>query len=70
VIDLDANLITAHFEKQNAAPTFKRGFGLHLLCAFLDHGKAGTGEPLVIKLRPRNSGSNPSTDHIDSVRAR
>ena len=27
VIDLDASLITAHSEKQQAAATFKRGFG-------------------------------------------
>jgi hypothetical protein len=29
VIDLDATLITAHSEKELAAPTFKRGFGFH-----------------------------------------
>ena len=38
VIDLDATLVTSHSEKENAAPTFKRGFGFHPLCAFLDHG--------------------------------
>ena len=27
VIDLDATLVTSHSEKENAAPTFKRGFG-------------------------------------------
>jgi hypothetical protein len=27
VIDVDATLITAHSEKEQAAPTFKRGFG-------------------------------------------
>ncbi|GGN29622.1 hypothetical protein GCM10011609_86820 [Lentzea pudingi] len=27
IIDLDATLVTAHSDKQNAAPTFKRGFG-------------------------------------------
>jgi len=27
VIDLDATLITAHSEKEQAAPTYKRGFG-------------------------------------------
>jgi Transposase DDE domain group 1 len=34
IIDLDATLVTAHSEKENAAPTFKRGFGFHPLCAF------------------------------------
>jgi hypothetical protein len=31
VVDLDATLVTAHSEKENAAPTFKRGFGFHPL---------------------------------------
>jgi hypothetical protein len=29
VIDVDATLVTAHSEKEQAAPTFKRGFGFH-----------------------------------------
>lgn len=68
IIDLDARLITAHSEKQQAAPTFKRGFGFHPLCAFVDHGPAGTGEALAIKLRPGNTGSNTAADHIDVVK--
>ena len=28
VIDMDATLITAHSDKEGAAPTFKKGFGL------------------------------------------
>lgn len=43
VIDVDATLVTAHSEKEHAAPTFKRGFGFHPLEAFVDHGQAGTG---------------------------
>ncbi|MCT1999509.1 transposase, partial [Brachybacterium muris] len=68
VIDLDATLITAHSEKEQAAPTFKRGFGYHPLCAFLDHGSDGTGEPLAIHLRPGNAGSNTAADHITVTR--
>lgn len=68
VIDLDATLITAHSEKQAAAATFKRGFGFHPLCAFLDHGPTGSGEALAISLRPGNAGSNTATDHIDIVK--
>ncbi len=68
VIDLDATLITAHSEKEQAAPTFKRGFGYHPLCAFLDHGQTGTGEPLAIQLRPGNAGSNTAADHITVTR--
>ncbi|MFS8104246.1 IS1380 family transposase [Lentzea alba] len=68
IIDLDATLITAHSEKQNAAPTFKRGFGFHPLCSFADHGAQGTGEPLSIMLRPGNAGSNTAADHIAVTR--
>ena len=48
IIDLDATLITAHSDKEHAAPTFKRGFGFHPLWAFVDHGADGTGEPLSV----------------------
>lgn len=68
VIDLDATLVTAHSEKENAAPTFKRGFGFHPLCAFVDHGADGTGEPLAIRLRAGNAGSNTAADHIGVTR--
>lgn len=64
IVDLDATLVTAHSEKENTAPTFKRGFGFHPLCAFLDHGQAGTGEPLAMLLRAGNAGSNTAADHI------
>jgi hypothetical protein len=63
VIDIDATLVTAHSDKESAAPTFKRGYGFHPLCAFVDHGPAGTGEPLAIVLRPGNAGSNTAADH-------
>ena len=69
VIDVDATLVTAHSEKEQARPTFKRGFGFHPLCAFVAHGPAGTGEPLAIKLRPGNAGSNTASDHIDVLRS-
>jgi len=68
VIDLDATLVTAHSEKQDAKPTFKRGFGFHPLCAFVDHGPAGTGEPLAMLLRPGNAGSNTADDHIAVIK--
>lgn len=38
IVDLDATLLDAHSEKENAAPTYKKGFGFHPLCAFIDHG--------------------------------
>jgi Transposase DDE domain group 1 len=69
VVDADATLVTAHSEKEHAAPTFKRGFGFHPLWAFLDHGPQGTGEPLSVLLRPGNAGSNTAADHIGVIRA-
>jgi len=63
VIDVDATLVTAHSEKECAAPTFKRGFGFHPLWAFVDHGPEGTGEPLACLLRKGNAGSNTVADH-------
>jgi hypothetical protein len=69
VIDVDATLVTAHSEKESAAPTFKRGFGFHPLWAFVDHGPEGTGEPLAFGLRAGNAGSNTVSDHIAVLRA-
>jgi Transposase DDE domain group 1 len=60
VIDIDATLITAHSEKEGAAPTYKHGFGHHPLLAFLD----ATGESLGGILRPGNAGSNTTADHV------
>jgi hypothetical protein len=64
IIDLDATLVTSHSDKEQARPTFKRGYGFHPLCAFVDHGAIGTGEPLQLMLRPGNAGSNTAGDHI------
>jgi DDE family transposase len=68
IIDLDATLLTAHSDKENAAPTFKRGYGFHPMCSFVDHGEQGTGEPVAILLRPGNAGSNTAADHITVTR--
>jgi hypothetical protein len=56
-VDTGATIVTAHSEKQKAAPTWKKTFGFHPLAAFADHGAAGTGEALAILLRPGNAGS-------------
>ena len=68
IIDLDATLVTSHSDKEDARATFKRGYGFHPLCAFLDHGAAGTGEPVHLLLRPGNAGSNTAADHIAVTR--
>jgi hypothetical protein len=64
IVDLDATLVASHSEKEKAEPTFKKGFGFHPLCSFIDPGTEGTGEPLAVMLRPGNAGSNTAADHI------
>jgi hypothetical protein len=68
VVDVDGVLVTAHSDKEQAAPTFKRGYGHHPLVAFVDHGQQGTGEPVGMLLRPGNAGSNTAADHITVLR--
>jgi hypothetical protein len=65
VIDLDATLITAHSDKEGAAPTFKKGYGFHPLGAWL----ANTAESLAMLLRPGNAGSNTVADHLEVLAA-
>lgn len=60
VLDIDATLITCHSEKDQAAPTYKGGFGFHPLLCFL----ANTGEGMSGRLRPGNAGANTAADHI------
>ena len=60
VIDVDATLVTCHSEKQDAAATYKHGFGYHPLLAWLDN----TGEALAGMLRPGNANANTAADHI------
>jgi Transposase DDE domain group 1 len=67
-LDVDATIVTACSEKEQAAPTWKKTFGFHPLTVFADHGPQGSGEPLAVMLRPGNAGSNTATDHIQAVR--
>jgi hypothetical protein len=67
-LDIDATIVTAHSEKEQAAPTWKRTYGFHPLTVFADHGPDGSGEPLAIMLRPGNAGSNTAADHIEATR--
>lgn len=60
VLDIDSTLITAHSEKEQAAPTYKRGFGFHPILCWLDQ----TGEALAGILRPGNAGSGTAVDHV------
>ena len=61
VLDFDATLLSAHSDKQDAAPTYKRGFGFHPLGVWCDT----TAEPLAAMLRPGNAGSNDADDHLE-----
>lgn len=67
IVDIDATLITAHSDKEHATPTRKRGFGFAPMCAFVDHGEYGTGESLVLQLRPGNASAWNKTDHIQTL---
>ena len=60
VIDIDGTLVDSHSEKEEAAPTYKHGFGFYPLMAYLD----ATGEPLAGLLRPGNAGSGTASDHV------
>jgi DDE family transposase len=62
-IDVDATLITAHSEKENAAGNYKHGYGFHPLHAYADE----TREALGAILRPGNAGSNTAADHVTVI---
>lgn len=63
VLDLDATLVDSHSEKENAAPTYKRGFGFHPMVCYLD----STDEALAGVLREGNAGSNTAKDQIEVI---
>ena len=58
---IDASLVEIHSEnKEQAAPTYKGGYGFHPMFCFAD----ATGETLSALLRPGNAGANTVADHI------
>lgn len=64
IIDIDATLVGAHSDKEGAEPTYKRGYGFHPMCSFIDHGAHGTGDAGVVNLRPGRASAWASSDHI------
>lgn len=60
VIDIDGTLVTAHSDKELAAPNYKHSFGFYPLMSYLD----ATGEPLAGLLRPGNAGSGTAVDYV------
>jgi hypothetical protein len=67
-VDIDATIVTACSEKEQAMPTWKKTYGHHPLTVFADHGPEGTGEALAVLLRAGNAGSNTASDHIEAAR--
>lgn len=65
VLDVDATIVVAHSEKEQAAPTFKRTFGYHPIGVWCDN----TTEFLAASLRAGNAGSNTTADHIEVLTA-
>ena len=61
VFDIDATLLTAHSDKQEAAGNYKGGFGFHPLLCFID---ASEEAPAAL-LRPGNAGANTAADHVE-----
>jgi hypothetical protein len=61
VLDVDATIVVAHSEKENASPTFKKTFGYHPLGVWCDN----TTEFLAGMLRAGKAGSNTAVDHIN-----
>jgi hypothetical protein len=60
-LDFDATLVDVYSDKQDAAPTYKRGFGFHPFGVWCDE----TNEPLAAMLRPGNAGANNTNDHLE-----
>ncbi len=58
-LDVDATLITAHSEKEQAAGNYKGGYGFDPLAVYLDE----TREALGGLLGAGNAGSNTAEDH-------
>lgn len=61
VLDVDATIVIAHSEKEQASATFKKTFGFHPIGVWCDN----TAEFLAATLRTGKAGSNTATDHIE-----
>ena len=65
VLDVDATIVIAHSEKEQADRTFKKTFGYHPIGVWCDNSH----ELLAASLRPGNAGSNTTADHIEVLTA-
>lgn len=64
-LDFDATLVNVASEKEQAEPTYKKGFGFHPLLVYLDQ----TSEALAGMLRPGGAGANTAADHVKLLEA-
>lgn len=61
-VDFDATIAIAHSEKENAAATWKKTFGLHPPLCFLHPPDVATGKALTGLLRSGKAVSNAAAD--------
>jgi hypothetical protein len=61
VLDIDSTLVEAHSPKEDAAPTYRRGFGFNPMAVFCDN----TSEPLAAMLRAGNASPYDIDDHLE-----
>jgi hypothetical protein len=59
--DFDSTLVNVSSEKEDAAATYKRGFGFNPLAVWCDNTK----EPLGAMLRPGNAAPHNTDDHLE-----
>ena len=59
--DFDSTLVNVSSEKEDAAATYKRGFGFNPLAVWCDN----TNEPLGAMLRPGNAAPGNTDDHLE-----
>ena len=69
IIDLDATTVTAHSAKEHAEINYKRHYGHAPMCALVDHGQYGTGEPLICDLRRGGASPQGADLHISTLTA-
>ena len=59
--DFDSTLLNVHSEKEDAAATYKHGFGFNPIAVWCDN----TNETLAAMLRPGNAAPGNTDDHLE-----
>jgi hypothetical protein len=63
-LDLDATIVIAQSDREQAALTWKHTFGFRPLIWYLDRPDVSSGEALARIERAGNAGSHTTADHI------